>query len=108
MKLFVAGLPYDMDDAELEEFFDKFGITHSAKVTMDKETGKSRGFAFVDMPNADEAREAIDGLNNLAIGKKVMIVKEAEERRGPGPAGPSRPSGGPRFSPGSRPPSDRY
>ena len=41
MKLFVAGLPYDMDDAELEEFFDKFGIVHSAKVTMDKETGKA-------------------------------------------------------------------
>jgi hypothetical protein len=108
MKLFVAGLPYDMDDAELEEFFDKFGTVLSAKVTMDKETGKSRGFAFVDMPNADEAREAIDGLNNLAIGKKVMIVKEAEERRGPGTSGPSRPSGSPRFSPGSRPPSDRY
>lgn len=105
MKLFVAGLPYDMDDAELEEFFEKFGAVTSAKVTMDKETGKSRGFAFVEMPNAEEAREAIDGLNNLAIGKKVMVVKEAEERRGPGP---DRPSSGPRFSPGSRPPRDRY
>ena len=109
MKLFIAGLPYDMDDAELEEFFEKFGTVASAKVTMDKETGKSRGFAFVEMPNAEEAREAIDGLNNLSIGKKVMVVKEAEERRGPGPSGPSRPpAGGPRFSPGSRPPRDRY
>ncbi|MBM3431997.1 MAG: hypothetical protein FJX92_03195 [Bacteroidetes bacterium] len=51
MKLFVAGLPYDMGDAELTEFFDKFGTVSSAKVTMDKETGKSRGFAFVEMPN---------------------------------------------------------
>ena len=108
MKLFVAGLPYDMDDAELEEFFEKFGAVSSAKITMDKETGKSRGFAFVDMPNADEAREAIDGLNNLAIGKKVMVVKEAEERRGPGPSSSGRPAAGPRFTPGSRPPRARY
>ena len=59
MKLFVAGLPYDMDDAELEEFFDKFGKVLSAKVSIDRETGKSRGFGFVEMPNDDEANEAI-------------------------------------------------
>ncbi len=103
MKLFVAGLPYDMDDAELMEFFDKFGTVSSAKVTMDKETGKSRGFAFVDMPNEQEAREAIEGLNNLGIGKKVMIVKPAEDRRSPDPTDRR-----PRFSPSSRPPRDRY
>lgn len=108
MKLFVAGLPYDMDDAELEEFFEKFGAVVSAKISLDKETGKSRGFAFVEMPNAQEAREAIDGLNNLAIGKKALVVKEAEERRGTGFSTPARPTTGPRFSPGSRPPRDRY
>lgn len=105
MKLFVAGLPYDMDDAELMEFFDKFGTVTSAKVTMDKETGKSRGFAFVEMPNAEEAKEAIEGLNNLGIGKKTMVVKPAEERRGP--AGPAEGDGRPRFS-SPRPPRDRY
>ena len=105
MKLFVAGLPYDMDDEELMEFFDKFGTVSSAKVTMDKETGKSRGFAFVEMPNAEEAKEAIEGLNNLGIGKKVMVVKPAEERRGPSAPGPEQ---RPRFTPDSRSPRDRY
>jgi len=60
MKIFVAGLPYDMDDAELEEFFEKFGTVASVKVAMDRETGKSKGFGFVDMPNDEEAKEAID------------------------------------------------
>ncbi len=105
MKLFVAGIPYDMDDAELTEFFEKFGTVASAKVTMDKATGKSRGFAFVEMPNVEEAREAIDGLNNLGIGKKVMIVKPAEERRNAYPE-PSAPR--PRFVSPTRPPRDRY
>ncbi len=87
MKLFVAGLPYDMDDAELEEFFDKFGTVISAKVSMDRETGKSRGFGFVEMPNDAEAKEAIEGLNDLPIGKKVLVVKPADDKQGGGGGG---------------------
>jgi cold-inducible RNA-binding protein len=87
MKLFVAGLPYDMDDAELEEFFEKFGTVASVKVAMDRETGKSKGFAFVDMPDAAEAKEAIEGLNDLPIGRKVLVVKEAEDKQGGGGGG---------------------
>lgn len=87
MKLFVAGLPYDMDDAELEEFFEKFGTVASVKVAMDRETGKSKGFGFVDMPNDNEAREAIDGLNDLSLGKKTLVVKQAEEKQGGGGGG---------------------
>ncbi len=94
MKIFVTGLPYDLDDAELEEIFEKFGTIASAKVAIDKETGKSRGFGFVDMPNSEEAREAIDGLNDISLGKKPLVVKEAEER-GPSQRTPnSRPGGG--------------
>ena len=84
MKIFVAGLPYDLDDAELEEIFEKFGTIASAKVAMDRETGKSKGFGFVEMPNAAEAKEAIEGLNNISLGKKPLIVKEAEEKQGGG------------------------
>lgn len=84
MKIFVAGLPYDLDDAELEEIFEKFGKVISAKVVMDRETGKSKGFGFVDMPNTDEAKEAIDGLNDISLGKKPLIVKEAEDKPGGG------------------------
>ena len=57
MKLFVAGLPYDLDDAELEEIFEKFGKVVSAKVAMDKDTGKSKGFGFVEMANDSDGRE---------------------------------------------------
>ena len=87
MKLFVAGLPYDMDDAELMEIFEKFGETTSAKVAIDRETGKSRGFGFVEMTNDEEAREAIEMLKDIAFGKKQLIVKEADEGGGKGGSG---------------------
>lgn len=82
MKIFVAGLPYDMDDAELEEFFEKFGTVTSVKIAMDRETGKSKGFGFVEMPNDTEAKEAIEGLNDISLGKKPLVVKQAEEKPG--------------------------
>lgn len=88
MKIFVIGLPYDLDDAELEEIFEKFGTVVSAKVAIDRETGKSRGFGFVDMPDSTEAKDAIENLNDISLGKKPLVVKEAEERSsGPGNKG---------------------
>jgi RNA recognition motif-containing protein len=80
MKLFVAGLPYDLDDAELEEIFEKFGKINSARVSMDRDTGKSKGFGFVDMDNDDEAREAIEHLKDISLGKKLLVVKPADEK----------------------------
>jgi RNA recognition motif-containing protein len=94
MKLFVAGLPYDLYDDELMEIFEKFGTITSAKVAIDKETGKSRGFGFVDMPNADEAKEALEGLNDISLGTKPLVVKEADERSSGGGGGGSRGGGG--------------
>ena len=97
MKIFVAGLPYDLDDAELEEIFEKFGTVTSAKVAIDKETGKSKGFAFLEMPNSAEAKDAIESMNDISLGKKPLVVKEAEERSsGPGGSRPggNRPGGG--------------
>lgn len=84
MKLFVAGLPYDLYDDELVEIFEKFGTIGSAKVALDKETGKSRGFAFVEMPNEQEARDAMEHLNDISLGKKPLVIKEADERGGSG------------------------
>jgi RNA recognition motif-containing protein len=84
MKIFVAGLPYDLDDAELEEIFEKFGKVVSAKVAMDRETGKSKGFGFVEMPNEVEAKDAIESLNDISLGKKPLIVKQAEDKPGGG------------------------
>ncbi len=98
MKIFVAGLPYDLDDAELEEIFEKFGTVTSAKVAIDKETGKSKGFAFLEMPNSAEAKDAIESMNDISLGKKPLVVKEAEERssapRPGGPGGPGNRPGG--------------
>ena len=93
MKLFVAGLPYDLFDDELVEIFEKFGTIASAKVAMDKETGKSKGFAFVDMPNDDEAKDAIENLNDISLGKKPLVVKKAEDRNSGGFGGNSSQSG---------------
>jgi RNA recognition motif-containing protein len=87
MTLFVAGLPYDLDDAELMEIFEKFGTVTSAKVAMDRETGKSKGFGFVEMPNSEEGKDAIESLKDISLGKKPLIVKEAEDRQGGGGSG---------------------
>lgn len=84
MKLFVAGLPYDLDDAELEEIFEKFGKIASARVAIDKATGKSKGFGFVEMPNSVEAKNAIDNLKDISLGKKPLVVTQAEERSNTG------------------------
>ncbi len=78
MKLFVAGLPYDLDDAELEEIFEKFGPVKSAKVAMDRETGKSKGFGFVEMQNSADGKDAIEMLKDISLGKKPLVVKAAD------------------------------
>ena len=83
MNLFVAGLPYDLDDAELMEIFEKFGNVVSAKVSLDKETGKSRGFGFVEMENVSDANDAIEHLNDISLGKKPLVVKAADDRPKP-------------------------
>jgi cold-inducible RNA-binding protein len=89
MKLFVAGLPYDFDDVDLKEMFELYGAVNFAKVVMDRETGKSKGFGFVDMPDETEARAAIETLDNASIRGKKMAVKEADEQnRGGGGRGP--------------------
>ncbi len=92
MKIFVAGLPYDLDDAELEEIFEKFGPVVSAKVALDKETGKSKGFAFIEMQNRQDGMDAIEHLNDVSLGKKPLVVKEAEERPSAPRSGGFRPN----------------
>ena len=91
MKLFVAAVPYDFDDVDLKEMFELYGDVNSAKVVLDRETGKSRGFGFVDMANAAEAKQAIEALDGANIKGKTMSVKEADEQqRGGGGGGGDR------------------
>jgi RNA recognition motif-containing protein len=93
MTLFVAGLPYDLDDAELNEIFEKFGPVKSAKVVMDRETGKSKGFGFVEMVEDSDGRDAIEHLNEISLGKKPLVVKQAEDRGSGGGGGFNRGGG---------------
>jgi cold-inducible RNA-binding protein len=94
MNLFVAGLPFDVDDQELQQIFEEFGTVSSAKVILDRETRKSRGFGFVEMPDNTEAEKAIKGLDGATLENKTLAVKVAEERKSGGGGGGFRPGGG--------------
>jgi RNA recognition motif-containing protein len=85
-KLFVGNLPYDTQEPELKELFTRCGGTQSVKVIKDKYTGRSRGFAFVEMTTADEAQKAIQDLNGVRIGERTIVVNEAKNQdSGPPP-----------------------
>lgn len=81
MVLFVTGLTPDMDDIDLKEMFELYGEVASARVVLDKMTKKSRGFGFVEMPNREEALEAINLLDGVGLGRRMMSVQESEERK---------------------------
>ena len=83
MNLYVSNLSFNTTDDNLRQLFEKFGAVSSAKVIIDRETGRSRGFGFVDMPDRTEAKDAMDSLNEISLGKKPLVIKEAEERSGP-------------------------
>ena len=85
MNIYVSNLSFNTSDVELNELFSKFGTVSSAKVIMDRESGRSRGFGFVEMPNDDEGKEAMASLNNKEVEGRAMsvsIAKEREERSG--------------------------
>lgn len=94
MKLFVAGLPYDLDDQELNDIFSDHGTVSSAKVIMDRETGKSRGFGFVEFADATQAQAAMKALDGAELGGKKLTVKQAEDKRPGGGGGNSGGRGG--------------
>lgn len=76
-RLFVAGLPYEVTDDQLQEYFAKVGSVASAKVITDRNTGRSKGFGFVEMASEEEAQKAIDELNGTTFISREIIVKEA-------------------------------
>lgn len=80
MNIYVANLSYDVSDQDLNELFSAFGNVTSAKVINDRDTGRSRGFAFVEMSGKDEALNAISNLNNSNFQGKVISVSEARPR----------------------------
>ncbi|MEN9550103.1 MAG: RNA-binding protein [Limnohabitans sp.] len=82
-KLYVGNLPYSVRDGDLEQAFGQFGAVTSAKVMMERDTGRSKGFGFVEMGSDEEAQSAINGMNGQPLGGRSVVVNEArpmEER----------------------------
>jgi hypothetical protein len=79
-KLYVGNLAYSVRDDDLNEAFSQFGAVNSAKVMMDRDTGRSKGFGFVEMASDAEAQAAINGLNGQAIAGRAVVVNEARPR----------------------------
>jgi RNA recognition motif-containing protein len=97
MKLFVGNLPFSTRDADLQELFSQSGEVTSANVIMDKFTGRSRGFGFVEMPNDDEAQAAIEHFNGQELQGRALTVNQAkpqEPRSGGGRSGGGSGGGG--------------
>lgn len=86
-KLYVGNMSFDTTESELREAFAAFGNVTSCNVIMDRMTDRPRGFAFVEMASADEATQAINGLNGKDLGGRALVVNEAKPRE-------DRPRGG--------------
>jgi RNA recognition motif-containing protein len=88
-KLYVGNLSYGMTDSSLRGLFEEFGSVESAQVIMDRETGRSKGFGFVEMGQDHEAQAAIKGLNGKEVDGRALTVNEARPRedRGGGRSG---------------------
>jgi len=76
-KLYVGNLPYSVRDSDLEQAFGEFGAVTSAKVMMERDTGRSKGFGFVEMASDAEAQSAINGMNGQSLGGRSVVVNEA-------------------------------
>ena len=84
MQIFVGNLAFTTTEEELSQLFEPYGIVESARIITERDTGRSRGFGFVDMPNAMEANAAIAELDGTSLGGRALTVNEArprEERR---------------------------
>jgi cold-inducible RNA-binding protein len=76
-KIYVGNLPFSATSESLNELFSKFGTVDSAKIVMDRDTGRSKGFGFVEMSSGDEAQAAIEKLNGSDLGGRSLVVNEA-------------------------------
>jgi RNA recognition motif-containing protein len=82
MRIFVANFAFTTTEEELVQLFHPYGEVASVRIMTDRETGRSRGFGFVDMPNGTEARAAIAGLNGTSLEDRTLTVNEARPREG--------------------------
>ena len=87
MKIYVGNMPYSVTSEELGELFAQHGQVAEANVIMDRETGRSKGFGFVDMPNDSEANDAVRALNSSQMSGRTLRVSEARPRSDRGDRG---------------------
>ena len=80
MNIYVGNLPFSTTEADLREAFERFGSVDSASIIVDRHTNQSRGFGFVEMANAEEAKAAIAGLNETDMAGRTLRVNEARAR----------------------------
>lgn len=83
-KIYVGNLPYSIDDAALRHNFSEFGNVDSATVMMDRDSGRSKGFGFVEMSTAEEAQSAITGLNGMSVGGRAIVVNLSRPKESSG------------------------
>jgi cold-inducible RNA-binding protein len=93
-KLYVGNLSYGTGDGDLRSMFEEFGSVESAQVIMDRDSGRSKGFGFVEMTNGQEAQAAIDALNGKEVDGRALTVNEARPREDRGGGGGRRSGGG--------------
>jgi RNA recognition motif-containing protein len=91
MNIFVGSLPFSLEEAELKGFFEEYGEVTSARIITDKFSGRSKGFGFIEMPNAEEAQKAIEELNGAEVDGRTIVVNESIEKP---KDGTRRPGGG--------------
>jgi RNA recognition motif-containing protein len=80
MNIFVAKLNFKTKREDLEKAFAAYGQVTSAKIVRDKDTGRSKGYGFIEMPNAEEAQRAMDALNNSQLDEREIVVKPANPK----------------------------
>lgn len=81
MNIYVGNLNYRVNENDLKEIFEEYGTVSSAKIIMDKYSGRSKGFGFVEMENNDEGKKAIEELNGATYETREMVVNEARPKK---------------------------
>ncbi|OOQ58954.1 RNA recognition motif domain-containing protein [Mucilaginibacter pedocola] len=97
MNIFVGSLPYSLQEADLKELFEAYGEVSTVKIIIDRESGRSKGFGFVEMADDEAAQKAISGLNGSQVSGRSIAVSQAEDKK---PSGDRRGGGG--FGGGNR------
>lgn len=97
MNIYIGNLSYRSSETDIQAAFENYGTVNSVNIIKDRETGRSKGFGFVEMPNDDEARAAIEGINGTDVGGRNINVNAARPREERSSGGGGKFGGGRRF-----------